>query len=71
MQKISIKNKNGIPVRALWAQAGISIVLTTTGTFEQVMLYASFALQLMGTLTILSLLFLKREENINGILLNP
>lgn len=59
---ISTKNKNGIPVRALWLQAIISIVLTLTGTFEQVLLYASFALQLMGTLTIASLLWLKRKE---------
>lgn len=61
--KIATKNKNGIPVRALWLQAIISIVLTLTGTFEQVLLYASFALQLMGTLTIASLLWLKRKED--------
>ncbi|MFK7907181.1 MAG: APC family permease [Chitinophagales bacterium] len=61
-KSIAIKNKNGIPVRALWLQGAISIVLTLTGTFEQVMLYASFALQLMGTLTVASLLWLKREK---------
>lgn len=60
---LAFKNDNGIPVRALWAQAIISILLTMTGTFEQVMLYASFALQLMGTLTIGSLLLLKRSGN--------
>ena len=58
---LAVKNANGIPIRALWTQAFISIALTMTGTFEQVMLYASFALQLMGTLTVLSLLFLKRK----------
>lgn len=60
---LACKNSNGIPVRALWAQAIISIALTMTGTFEQVMLYASFALQLMGTLTVGSLLLLKRSGN--------
>lgn len=60
--RIATKNKNGIPVRALWLQAVISIILTLTGTFEQVLLYASFALQLMGTLTIASLLWLKRQD---------
>ncbi len=60
-KRLACKNANGIPVRALWAQAIISILLTMTGTFEQVMLYASFALQLMGTLTIGSLLLLKRS----------
>ncbi len=62
-KQLANKNKNGIPVKALWAQAIISIGLTMTGTFEQVMLYASFALQLMGTLTIGSLLLLKQSDN--------
>lgn len=59
---IAVKNKNGIPVRALWLQGIIAIILTLTGTFEQVMLYASFVLQLMGTLTVASLLWLERKE---------
>ncbi len=57
------ENKNGIPIRALWIQAIIAIVLTLTGTFEQVLLYASFSLQLMGTLTVASVLWLKRSED--------
>ncbi len=61
-KSIAVKNKNGIPVRALWLQALISIALTLTGTFEQVLLYASFSLQLMGTLTVASLLWLKRVD---------
>jgi len=62
-KSIAVKNENGIPVRALWLQGIIAIALTLTGTFEQVMLYASFALQLMGTLTVASLLWLKRTED--------
>lgn len=62
-KSIATKNRNGIPTRALWLQCGISILLTLTGTFEQVLLYASFALQLMGTLTVASLLWLKRQTN--------
>lgn len=62
-KKIAVKNKNGIPVRALWLQAGISILLTLTGTFEQVLLYASFVLQLMGTLTIASIFWLKGRKD--------
>ncbi len=61
-KSIAVKNKNGIPVRALWLQGIIAVILTLTGTFEQVMLYASFALQLMGTLTVASLLWLERKE---------
>lgn len=61
-KKIAVKNKNGIPVRALWLQAVISIILTLTGTFEQVLLYASFVLQLMGTLTVASIFWLKGRK---------
>ena len=60
--KLVYKNKLDIPTRALWIQAAIAIALTLTGRFEEVLLYASFVLQLMGTLTIASLLFVKRKE---------
>ncbi len=60
---IASKNANGIPVKALWLQAVVAIFLTLTGTFQAVLLYASFALQLMSTLTVASLLFLKRTKN--------
>ena len=57
------KNSNGIPVRTLWLQASISILLTLTGTFEEVMLYAGFVLQLMGTLTVASVIRLKPQND--------
>ncbi|WP_150452061.1 APC family permease [Arenibacter lacus] len=60
--KLAVKSKSGIPVRALWLQAIISIALTVTGTFEQVLLYASFVLQLMGTLTVASIFWIKGRE---------
>ena len=60
--KLVYKNNLDIPTRALWIQAAIAILLTLTGTFEQVLLYASFVLQLMGTLTIASLLWVKRKS---------
>lgn len=60
---IAVKNKNGIPVKALWLQAIISIILTLTGSFEEVLLYASFVLQLMGTLTVASIFWLKGKKD--------
>lgn len=62
-QSLAKTNHAGIPVRALWLNTGISILLTLTGTFEQVLLYAGFVLQLMGTLTVVSLLFVKRNRD--------
>ena len=58
---LSVTNASGIPIRALWLQTSISIALALTGSFEQVLLYAGFVLQLMGTLTIASLLFVQRK----------
>ncbi len=60
---LASQNARGVPARALWLQTLISILLLFSGTFEQVMLYAGFVLQLMGTLTILALLWLKRGPN--------
>lgn len=60
---IAIKNKNSIPIKALWLQAFISTILVITGTFEQVLLYAGFVLQLMGTLTVVSILRLKSRKD--------
>jgi APA family basic amino acid/polyamine antiporter len=59
---LSVVNASGVPVRALWFNSAISILLTLTNSFEQVLLYAGFVLQVMGTLTILSSLFVKRES---------
>ena len=59
---LAFKNKFGVPTRALWMQALISILLTLTGSFEQVLLYSGFVLQLMGTLTVASLLKIKKKK---------
>ena len=60
---LSVTNRYGIPLRALWLQTAISIFLALTGSFEQVLLYAGFVLQLMGTLTVASLIFLKARSD--------
>jgi APA family basic amino acid/polyamine antiporter len=58
-QPLAKKNKHGIPVAAVWLHVLISIVLTLTGSFEKVLLYAGFVLQLMATLTVSTSLFIK------------
>lgn len=52
------KNKHHIPVAAVWAHVLISIALTLTGSFEKILLYAGFVLQLMASLTVATSLFL-------------
>ncbi len=57
-------NAGGIPVRAIWLNALISIGLALSGSFEQVLLYTGFVLQVMGTLSVASLLFTKKKADI-------
>ena len=52
-------NSKGIPVPAILLNTVISLLLFITGSFEQVMIYAGFVLQLMGTITIYSSLKIK------------
>ena len=55
-------NANEIPVRAIILNTGISLILFISGSFEQIMLYAGFILQLMSTVTVYSSLKIKKQE---------
>lgn len=59
---LSKVNSNGIPVRAIILNTGISLILFLSGSFEQIMLYAGFVLQLMGTITVYSSLKIKEQS---------
>ena len=59
---LSKVNKHNIPVAAVWVHVLISVILTLTGSFEMVLLYAGFVLQLMASLTVATSLFLKKEN---------
>ncbi|TDQ19202.1 amino acid/polyamine/organocation transporter (APC superfamily) [Algoriphagus boseongensis] len=54
-------NSHGIPVRAILLNTLFSLALFLSGSFEQVMVYAGFVLQLMGTITVFSSLKIKKE----------
>lgn len=60
---LSKTNKHNIPVAAVWAHVIISVVLALTGSFEKVLLYAGFVLQLMASLTVATSLFLRKDES--------
>lgn len=57
------RNEHLIPVRAVWAHVIISIGLALTGSFEKVLLYAGFVLQLMSSLTVATSLFLEKKND--------
>lgn len=56
------KNAHGIPVAAVWLHVCISVLLTLTGSFEKVLLYAGFVLQLMASLTVATSLFIPYKK---------
>jgi APA family basic amino acid/polyamine antiporter len=49
------------PVFALWLQAGWTMVLLATQRFEELMNYTSAAMLITGTLTVLSVIILRRK----------
>lgn len=59
-------NTNGIPVRAILFQATISISLILSGSFEQVLLYSGFLLQLCSMLAVIGVFVLRRNKVSNG-----
>lgn len=52
-------NASGVPVRAVWMQAGISLFMVLTSPFDRVFLYSGFVLQLFSTLAVAGLLLLR------------
>jgi len=59
---LSKQNEHGIPVAAVWLHVFISILLALSGSFEKVLLYAGFVLQLMASLTVATSLAIKKTK---------
>lgn len=58
----SKKTKNKVPLRAICLQTAITLILLFTGTFEQVMIYSGFVLQLFAALAVAGV-FVVRQKN--------
>ncbi|ALM08521.1 amino acid permease [Sediminicola sp. YIK13] len=58
----SKKTKNKVPLRAIWLQTAITLVLLFTGTFEQVMIYSGFVLQLFAALAVAGVFAVRRKN---------
>ncbi|MGB5318908.1 APC family permease [Eudoraea sp.] len=65
------RNQKNLPVRAIWVQASISIVYVLTGTFESVLLYCGFVLQLSAALTVSSIFVLRKKKNTSTSFKSP
>jgi APA family basic amino acid/polyamine antiporter len=55
------KNGHGIPVTAIWFQTVISMVYVITGTFESVLLYCGFILQLSSAMAVAGVFVLRKK----------
>ena len=59
-------NSNQVPVRAIWLQALISIGFIFSGSFEQVLIYSSFIIQLFSLLAVIGLVRYRWREHKNS-----
>lgn len=59
---LSKKNKNNVPVTAIWIQTSISIILIVSATFEKVLVYAGFIMNLFTLLAVIGLFILRYKK---------
>jgi len=58
-------SKKEIPVRAIFLQMFITLILMLSGSFQQVLIFSGFILQLFGALTVASV-FINRQKRDKG-----
>lgn len=56
------KNTEAIPIKAVWLQTTITLLLVFTGTFEQVLIYSGFILQFVSALAVGAIFILRKEK---------
>ncbi|MGB5434279.1 MAG: APC family permease [Maribacter sp.] len=56
------KTMGKVPLRAIWLQTAITLGLLFTGTFEQVMIYSGFILQLFAALAVAAVFVVRRRN---------
>ena len=56
------RNAAGIPVRAVLAQSTLTLLLLSTSSFEQILVYTQFALLACSFLTVLGVIALRRTQ---------
>lgn len=70
-QSFARDNQYGIPVRAIWLQTLISLFMVLTSSFEQVLIYSGFVLQLFTTLTVAGVFIGRRQGEDKTHYLSP
>lgn len=62
----SKKTKSNVPQRAISLQTTITLMLLFTGTFEQVIIYSSFVLQLFAALVVAGVFVVRHKNKIKS-----
>jgi APA family basic amino acid/polyamine antiporter len=62
LRKLSLRTEAGIPVNAILVQSAITLLYIYTATFQQVLLYAGFTLNLITAATVACVFVLRRRE---------
>ena len=58
-----VDEKRKIPLKAIWFQTAIALLLVAIGTFRQLLLYSGFILLLFSTLTVSTLFMVRKEKD--------
>ena len=61
-KSLSVGNRKGIPVRAVFAHAVIATLIILTGSFKEIFVYTAFILQLFASLAISTAYFIKKDQ---------
>jgi len=62
LRKLSRRTPSGIPLNAILVQSAITLAYIYTATFQQVLLYAGFTLNLITAVTVAAVFVLRRRE---------
>jgi basic amino acid/polyamine antiporter, APA family len=62
LRPLSFRSEKGIPVYAVLVQSAITLTFIFTSTFQQVLLYAGFTLNLITAVTVAGVFVLRRRE---------
>lgn len=58
----AVKNKHGVAVHAFWLQAAIAITIVLTSSFEAILIYTGFLLNVFNMLAVVGVIILRRKH---------
>lgn len=58
---VAVKNAKHIPVRAFWLQCAIATVIVLTSSFEAILIYTGFLLNVFNMLAVVGVIILRRK----------